>query len=128
MQLIKPGCHPTHLVQAAGKLLVDCIEEQFIVDMLAIWYRRTRLFQVQKEFQACRGAHWPKCVPQPATLDLACACITWNLGLSSHSPCTTFSRNAVGFTPLSALPAEPSPLHVLRVQASMQQRPQAHPE
>ena len=41
MQLTEPGYHPTHLAQAAGKLLVDRVEEQFIVDMLAIWYRRT---------------------------------------------------------------------------------------
>lgn len=120
-----------HLAQAAGKLLVDCVKEQFVVDVLAIWYRGPRLLQVQKEFQACRGAHWPGCVPQPANLILALACITLNLGLGtasgSHSPCTIFSRNAIGFMPLSALPAERSPLDLLGVQASRHQRPQAHP-
>ena len=132
MQPLGPGCQQTHLAQAAGKLLVYCVKEQFIVDVLAIWYREPRLFQVQKELQACRGAHWPGCVPHPANLNLALACIALYLGLGtasgSRSPCTISSCNAVGSRPLSALPAERSPLYVLRVPVSMQQRPQAHPE
>ena len=113
MQPTGPGCQPTHLTQAAGKLLVYCVKEQFIVDVLAIWYRGPRLFQVQKEFQACRGALWPGCVPHPADLNLAQACITLHLGLGTATGSlltrTIFTHNAVSFRPLSVLPAERSP-------------------
>ena len=128
MQPTGPDYHPTHLAQAAGKLLIDCIEEQLIVDVLAIWYREPRLLQVQKELQACREGH-TGLVVYPTQPGFGSGWHHFASGPGgSHSPCTIFSRNAFGFMQICALPAEQSPLHLLRAQASMHHRPQAHPE